>query len=142
VGLLLLRGAVGITALVQGGAYLGDWSHQAFATVALGMLAVVSAASLLIGLFTPMAGILVALSSAVIALSWVPPPLHTSALLDDKLVTFLIAIVAAAIGLLGPGAFSLDAYLFGRREIIIPHDSRVSRSRVHSGEDEIGPRSD
>jgi len=27
--------------------------------------------------------------------------------------------MAAAIALLGPGAFSLDSYLFGRREVVI-----------------------
>lgn len=31
-----------------------------------------------------------------------------------------LAIICVALVLLGPGAFSLDARLFGRREIIIP----------------------
>ena len=31
----------------------------------------------------------------------------------------LVVIVAVAIALLGPGAYSLDSYLFGRREIVI-----------------------
>jgi hypothetical protein len=33
-----------------------------------------------------------------------------------------------AIVFLGPGAFSLDAYLFGRRELIIPPSSRPPKS--------------
>jgi hypothetical protein len=33
-------------------------------------------------------------------------------------------VMSIAITLLGPGAFSLDAHLFGRREIIIPGASR------------------
>ena len=33
---------------------------------------------------------------------------------------FNLAAISAALVLLGPGAFSLDARLFGRREIIIP----------------------
>ena len=32
-----------------------------------------------------------------------------------------VIILAAAIALLGPGAFSVDARLFGRREILIPN---------------------
>jgi uncharacterized membrane protein YphA (DoxX/SURF4 family) len=31
-----------------------------------------------------------------------------------------LAVVAVVIALLGPGAFSIDARLFGRREILIP----------------------
>jgi hypothetical protein len=36
------------------------------------------------------------------------------------LTAFNLAAISAALALLGPGAFSLDARLFGRREIIIP----------------------
>jgi len=32
-----------------------------------------------------------------------------------------------AIALLGPGAFSIDSYRFGRREIVIPGDSPSRR---------------
>jgi uncharacterized membrane protein YphA (DoxX/SURF4 family) len=35
-----------------------------------------------------------------------------------------LAIICIALALLGPGAFSLDARLFGRREIIIPDSKR------------------
>ena len=40
-----------------------------------------------------------------------------------------LAAISAALALLGPGAFSLDARLFGRREIIIPE------GRVHLVDD-------
>ena len=38
----------------------------------------------------------------------------------STLAAFNLAAISAALVLLGPGAFSLDARLFGRREIIIP----------------------
>jgi hypothetical protein len=44
-------------------------------------------------------------------------------------VAFNLASISAALVLLGPGAFSLDARLFGRREIIIPE------GRVRSSDD-------
>lgn len=42
-----------------------------------------------------------------------------------NLFTIDTIVVAVAIVLLGPGVISLDAYLFGRRKIVIP---RVARS--------------
>jgi hypothetical protein len=38
-----------------------------------------------------------------------------------------LAAISATLVLLGPGAFSLDARLFGRREIIIPEGPRSRR---------------
>jgi hypothetical protein len=55
-----------------------------------------------------------------------PPP--TPNLFDARLSAILAAIMAAAIVFLGPGAFSLDARMFGRREIIIPQAPRRPES--------------
>jgi hypothetical protein len=41
-------------------------------------------------------------------------------LFDAKLPIILAASMLVAIMLLGPGAFSIDARMYGRREIIIP----------------------
>jgi hypothetical protein len=37
-------------------------------------------------------------------------------------------IMAIATAFLGPGAFSLDARMFGRREIVIPESSHLKKS--------------
>ena len=37
---------------------------------------------------------------------------------------FNVIVLTTAIALLGPGAFSIDARMFGRREILIPHTQR------------------
>jgi len=125
VGLLLLRAAVGLTAVVQGGFFLTDRGNQTLTNWVIGLTAVPSGALLLIGFLTPIVGMLVGLGSAGIALSWPAPTLH---LLDSWLVTVFVVIMAAALVFLGPGACSLDCRLFGRREILIPPAPRPPKS--------------
>jgi uncharacterized membrane protein YphA (DoxX/SURF4 family) len=121
-----LRATVGATAVAQGVASLTDWGNQTIGTWVAGLLAVASGVLLLIGFLTPLTVAIVGLGGAGIALSWLPAPIPN--LLDSELATFFIVIMAAAIGLLGPGAFSVDARLFGRREIIIPPVVRSPKS--------------
>jgi uncharacterized membrane protein YphA (DoxX/SURF4 family) len=117
-GLLLLRAAVGFAFLVQGGAYLVDWHGLGLLTLALGLLTVASGVLLLIGYLTPIAAALAGLVCVGSALSWFPTP--NLELFEAKLTAALATVIAVALICLGPGAFSLDARLFGRREIIIP----------------------
>jgi hypothetical protein len=126
IGILLLRVATGLTAAVQGGVYLFEGGNRTSLTWALGLLLVASGVSLLIGILTPVAGILVGLGSIAVGLSWFPAAAQN--LLDKPLTIGFIAIMAAAIVFLGSGAYSLDARLFGRREIIIPQASRSPES--------------
>lgn len=114
----------------RGGAYLADASSATPGTSpgtwSAGVLAVVSGASLLVGFVTPLASFLVFLIGIAMALSQFAGPGHNS--VESVPCTVYLIIMAAAIVLLGPGAFSLDARLFGRREIIIPPASRPSKS--------------
>jgi uncharacterized membrane protein YphA (DoxX/SURF4 family) len=118
IGLLVLRAAVGAIATVQGILYLSGSVDRAPLTIAVGLVLVASGASLVIGLLTPVASLLVGLCILGIALSWFPA--SATALISPKLMAFGVIITAVAIALLGPGAFSVDGYLFGRREIVIP----------------------
>jgi hypothetical protein len=83
----------------------------------------VSGAAILVGLATRWAGGLGALSVAALVL----PGLEQAATLGGRLPAVLLATASAALALVGPGAFSLDARLFGRREIVIPQSSRTER---------------
>ena len=69
----------------------------------IGSVAIVSAVLLAAGFLTPLAGVLGGLS----------------AFLTNGLTGACVAVVAAAIVLLGPGAYSVVARLLGRREIVI-----------------------
>ena len=117
-----MRAAVGFTAAAQGVFYLLGPSNPSSGKWLLGLVLIASGVALAAGLFTPFAGLLMGLCFLGIALSWFPAPawgLH-----DARLVACGMIVTAAALTLLGPGAFSLDGRLFGRREIVIPPSSR------------------
>ena len=121
-GLLLLRAAVGLTAAAEGVSYLLGPSNPSAGKWLLVLALIVSGMALAAGFFTPVAGLLLGLCFLGIALSWFPAPawgLH-----DARLVACGMIITAIALALLGPGAFSLDGRLFGRREIVIPPSPR------------------
>ena len=81
---------------------VGDW------TVVVLLLA--GAACLLLGFATPVAAVLIGLTSLGLAFFATP---YSFQELD-------IVVLAVITALLGPGAFSIDARMFGRREILIP----------------------
>jgi uncharacterized membrane protein YphA (DoxX/SURF4 family) len=104
---LLLRVALGSSALVQGAMDLATRTDPAAGTWAIGLLTVAAGALLLVGFLTPVAAAVAGGIELVHAPAAIPS------------MAFPVA-VAAAVTLLGPGAFSLDARCFGLREIIIP----------------------
>lgn len=116
-GLLLLRIALG-AAVIQGGIHLSVPRDQTTWLSLLGVSAIISGILLLIGFLTPVITLIVCIGAIAAGVApWFlahdPLDLHT---------TFCIAVLSAGIFLLGPGAFSFDARLFGRREIVIPDD--------------------
>ena len=61
----------------------------------------------LVGLWTPVVGALIAILELWIALT------H----LGDPWIPIILAIIGGSSAMLGPGAFSIDARLFGRRHL-------------------------
>ena len=125
-GLLLLRIAVGVTTIIHGGVYLANHSHHVILEWAAVLIVIAAAVLVVIGFLTPVMGTLTGLG--VIGTSLSGTPESTARLLDSNSPEILTLTMAVAIVLLGPGAFSLDARLFGRREIIIPAISRPSKA--------------
>lgn len=114
--------AVGLSAVAGGVSDISSLSNLPAYTWLLGLVLIIGGVALTLGLFTPFAGLVVGLYFVGVALFWFPAPawgLH-----DARLLAFGIIITAAAIALIGPGAYSLDGRLFGRREIVIPPASQ------------------
>jgi uncharacterized membrane protein YphA (DoxX/SURF4 family) len=123
-GLLLLRVAVGIVVIAEGSIVLSARGSALGLLIAVALILV--GTMLTVGVLTPFAGLLAALMSALGGTPWLALSSATS--VDDWVGRLFFVIVSLAIALLGPGAFSLDAYLFGRREIVIPRQSPAERS--------------
>jgi uncharacterized membrane protein YphA (DoxX/SURF4 family) len=104
--------------LFKGAAPLGDEGVSSIGAWGLGLPAILSGCALVVGFLTPGAGVvaaLVSLASAVVRpLRDLPGPF------EGGPAGALLIVMAAAVALVGPGGYSLDARLFGRREIVVP----------------------
>ena len=105
--LLLVRLVVGVLLVHDGiGAFRGALQHE---SVALYGIAAVAGIFLLVGLWTPISGALLTLTELCIAFTGT----------DHLRSTVLLATMGIALAVLGPGAQSIDALLFGRKRLDI-----------------------
>jgi len=91
--------------------------------VAQELIAAVGGILLLVGLWTPVMGALVALDQVWIAFSPRSPGR------EDTWVHIFVAVLAVSVAMLGPGAWSIDARLFGRRRFDIDR-TRLRKSSL------------
>jgi uncharacterized membrane protein YphA (DoxX/SURF4 family) len=118
IGLIFLRLIVAVNAIICGIEALIEPNSHGSSNWAFGLLAIAIGAAILVGFITPFASATATvgyLTTGVTSLLMTPGNNHTS-----PLAAFNLAAISAALVLLGPGTFSIDARLFGRREIIIP----------------------
>jgi uncharacterized membrane protein YphA (DoxX/SURF4 family) len=117
-GLLLLRVAAGAVVITQG---ISNLRHEpGFSGLAVFAVAGAVGVLLLIGFLTRFVALAAAMAGGMGVFSWFP--VFNGSIVTPT-VAALSAIIAVAVMCLGPGALSLDARLFGRREIVIPPSS-------------------
>ena len=111
-GLLLLRLLTSL-ALIHFG-IAGVLASPPLTTVVLQIIGIGAGILLLVGLWTPVAGTLAAIVKVWIALSRYLS--HSG----DPWIPIIQAVLGAALAMVGPGAWSIDARLFGRKRIDMP----------------------
>lgn len=109
-GLLLLRLVCSV--LIISGALTTILGAPHSRALILQSIAIAAALLLLVGLWTPIAGLLIALVELWLALS----------LASGIENAILLATLGAALAALGPGSHSVDAKLYGRKRIQIRND--------------------
>lgn len=120
-GLMLLRAAGGAVLITYGFTYFSDRHEPGFLPAVVVSAVIVLGVLLLIGLLTRAVALLAALVGVSSIFAWLPGSNVSS--FDGHMSAALSAVIAISLICLGPGALSLDARLFGRREIIIPPTS-------------------
>jgi uncharacterized membrane protein YphA (DoxX/SURF4 family) len=103
IGLLLQRLLTATALLYYGFPHLGPQ----LTPILPQMIAASAGLPLLVGLWTPMAGTLVAIVEVWIAFSRPASPF----------IPIMLATLGATLAMIGPGAWSIDARLFGRKHI-------------------------
>jgi putative oxidoreductase len=111
VGLLLLRLCLSIALVYFGIA--GLFNPSATTVFAQHLISAACGIFLLAGLWTPLMGTLVALNEVWLALS------RYAASRQDRWIHVFLAVLSLSAAMLGPGAWSIDARLFGRKRFDI-----------------------
>ena len=119
----MLRTALGVVVIARSVLLLSAPESTMTSGVLAGLSGMLTGALLVAGFFTVLAAVLLGVLSVYALWSGAV----TVPIIDSGTTAVLGCIVGFALVLLGPGAFSADARLFGPREIIIPPGTESGR---------------
>ena len=133
IGLLILRTAAAIATGTYGGILLSRLEttiNSQFSYIShliLSLILITGSVFFLLGLMMPVVSITLAVSELIAALVRLTLPNPLDGFRFTWIALLLLASIAAALFFLGPGAFSIDARLFGRRQIFIKPPEKESK---------------
>ena len=110
----MLRAIVGVSTLAE--IALTSADADSVMKIAVASMVALAAVALVVGFLTPVVSALIAIMGAITLVSPHTVSLH---LLESRMALFELVAMAGALAILGPGATSIDARLFGRREVSI-----------------------
>ena len=114
--MLLLRVAGSVPLFVIGLSRL--WGESTDVLFATQLLSCLLGALMLVGLWTPLAAALQAVLSAMFAVDGALEPIY-----------LIHASIGVSLAMLGPGYWSIDARLYGRKRIDLDHPQRGGKKR-------------
>jgi hypothetical protein len=118
--LFLLRLTAGGIAGLQASIILAGAKGAAGGDVLISTLAMILASALMVGFMTPVAAMLVTVGGVFVMLD--ADIARTLTLFESWTARAEFIVLCAVLTCLGPGSFSLDARLYGRREIQVSDD--------------------
>jgi len=113
--LLLLRCTVGGAASSQAGLFIATDHGAASIGLVVAVVAFVTGLALIIGLMTPIASLLLGAAGVLLAVD--QSVAGHQLLFESGMARLEFIVMSAALVSLGPGALSVDARLYGRREV-------------------------
>ena len=113
--LLLLRLAVGGIASLHASLIMATTQGAASGDLLIAALVIIIALALIVGFITPIASALLTIGGMLVMLD--PDIARKLPMFEAWTARAEFIVLSAALICLGPGAFSLDARLYGRREV-------------------------
>ena len=117
-GLLILRSALGVALALTAFACVHDRNGWNPVIVIVILLMILSALLIIAGYRTRVWAVVAMLTIVAGMTSCAGGPVLQ--VFDTRTTEVFAIMIAVAVACLGPGAFSVDSRLFGRREIVIP----------------------